>query len=137
MTYISESLRQQVEERANHRCEYCRLHEQDSYFTHEIDHIYAEKHGGKTIADNLCLACGFCNRHKGSDICSLDPQTGNIISLFHPRRDHWDQHFQLDSQTGIIIPLTAQGRATERVLRFNQLDLTTDRVKIISLGGYI
>jgi len=135
MTYISEALRQQVAKRAMGRCEYCRLHERHVYFTHEIDHIYAEKHGGKTISSNLCLACIDCNRHKGSDLCSLDSETGNIITLFHPRNDQWHDHFRLNV-TGIIEPLTATGRVTERVLRFNRVDLVADRARLIALGSY-
>jgi hypothetical protein len=135
MTYIPEALRRRIARQANGRCEYCRLHEDHAYFTHEIDHIYAEKHGGDTVEVNLCLACADCNRHKGSDLCSLDPQTGNVTALFHPRRDQWSEHFRL-MNTGIIEPLTAAGRVTERVLRFNRVDLIADRARLIVLGGY-
>jgi hypothetical protein len=136
MTYIPEPLRQEVAVRAKRRCEYCRLHEDNSYYTHEIDHIYAEKHGGETAADNLCIACFYCNRHKGSDLCSLDPETRSVVALFHPRRDKWRDHFRLNDDTGIIEPLTAHGRVTERVLRFNQNDLVLDRVRLVALGEY-
>ena len=135
MTYIPEALRQQVAARANARCEYCRLHEDYAYFTHEIDHIYAEKHSGDTIEANLCLACADCNRHKGSDLCSIDPQTGNVVALFHPRHESWNEHFRL-IETGVIEPLTATGRVTERILRFNRVDLVADRARLIALGGY-
>ena len=135
MTYVSEALRQQVEERAEGRCEYCRLPETHAYFRHEIDHIYAEKHGGLTLEENLCLACVDCNRHKGSDLCSLDPDTGTIMPLFHPRRDQWRDHFRL-VDSGVIEPLTGTGRVTERILRFNRVDLIADRARLIALGGY-
>lgn len=135
MTYIPETLRQQVAGRARSRCEYCRLHEDHTYFTHEIDHIYAEKHGGDTVETNLCLACADCNRHKGSDLCSLDPQTGAVAALFHPRRDVWSEHFRLEDN-GVIAPLTATGRVTERVLRFNRLELVMDRARLMALDGY-
>jgi hypothetical protein len=135
MTYIPEVLRQQVAVRAQSRCEYCRLHENHSYYTHEIDHIYAEKHGGETADANLCLACAECNRHKGSNLCSLDPQTGEISRLFHPRQDLWQEHFRM-IDTGVIEPLTAAGRVTERVLRFNRVDLVADRARLLAQGGY-
>lgn len=135
MTYIPEILRQQVTTRAKSRCEYCRLHEDHTYYTHEIDHIYAEKHGGDTVETNLCLACADCNRHKGSNLCSLDPQSGDVAALFHPRRNQWDEHFRL-IETGIIEPLTSAGRVTERVLRFNRVELVADRARLIKLGGY-
>jgi len=46
--YISAALRRKVSLRAGSRCEYCLLSEDDAYFSHEPDHIIAEKHGGRT-----------------------------------------------------------------------------------------
>lgn len=135
MTYIPESIRQAVAKRAKRRCEYCRLHENYAYFTHEIDHIYAEKHGRETTEDNLCLACADCNRYKSSDLCSLDPITNEVVALFHPREDARNEHFRL-LESGIIESLTARARATERILRFNRADLVGDREELLSLGGY-
>jgi 5-methylcytosine-specific restriction endonuclease McrA len=43
-TYIPESLRREVIEREQDRCEYCRVHQHDRFFVHEIDHIYALFH---------------------------------------------------------------------------------------------
>ncbi len=82
-----------------------------------IDHIVAEKHGGVTAAENLALSCPLCNQHKGSDLSSIDPGSGAITPLFNPRIDSWVEHFRLVD--GIIEPLTAKGRVTERPLRFN------------------
>jgi HNH endonuclease len=135
-TYIPEALRREVVERGQIRCEYCRLLEMDSYYSHEIDHIYAEKHGGITESANLCLACADCNRHKGSNLCSLDPQTGDIVALYNPRNDLWKDHFQMFNN-GKIQPLTAKGRVTERVLRFNRLELIAERIRLIALGKYL
>ncbi len=42
----------------------------DAYAGHEVDHNYAEKHGGETSEDNLCLSCWICNRLKVTDLCS-------------------------------------------------------------------
>jgi coproporphyrinogen III oxidase-like Fe-S oxidoreductase len=38
-SYISEHLRQVVALRADHLCEYCLIHEQDTFFGCEVDHI--------------------------------------------------------------------------------------------------
>lgn len=135
MTHIPELLRRQVVQRAAARCEYCRLHQDDSFFTHEVDHIYAEKHLGPTLEWNLCVACADCNRFKGSDLCSIDPATGDLVALFHPRRDRWEAHFSL-VDTGEIVTRTAQGRVTARLLRFNRLDVMADRARLIALGRY-
>ena len=135
MTYIPEAIRAQIFESANGRCEYCKLPEQFAYHRHEIDHIYAEKHGGDTNVANLCLACADCNRHKGSNLCSLDPLTGKITALYHPRLEQWDEHFYL-ANNAYIEPLTPQGRVTAKVLRFNRLELIVDRLRLMRLGGY-
>jgi 5-methylcytosine-specific restriction endonuclease McrA len=94
--YISVSLRQLVIQRASGACEYCRIHQIFSIYSHEVDHAIALKHGGQTISENLVLACLPCNRHKGSDLTSLDPLTGEITPLFNPRAQTWSEHFQLD-----------------------------------------
>lgn len=133
-TYISEALRRQVIERAKERCEYCRVHQDDRLFAHEIDHIYAEKHGGETQVDNLCLACSECNRFKSSDICSLDPLTNAIVALYHPRADQWKDHFRV--LDGIIEPLTPNGRVTVRLLYLNKPETIDRRRLLIESGRY-
>ena len=90
---ISFSLRQLVIERAQGRCEYCLIHQDFSIYTHEIDHIIAVKHGGQTLSENLALSCLPCNHYKGSDFATLDPNNGEIIRLFNPRLQVWDEHF--------------------------------------------
>jgi hypothetical protein len=92
MTYFPSTLRAVVYERAAGRCEYCLLPTDDGFISYEGDHVYAEKHGGETVEENLCLSCYECNRYKGSDICSLDPLTGDIAALFHPRHERWLDH---------------------------------------------
>lgn len=114
---ISAALRRQVRERARERCEYCLLAESQAFFPHEPDHIIAQKHGGLPRSENLALACFDCNRFKGSDIASVDPESGELTPLFNPRTQSWAEHFQL--LDGRIAPLTSVGRATARLLRFN------------------
>jgi 5-methylcytosine-specific restriction endonuclease McrA len=85
MTYISDSLRRQVTQRANDCCEYCLIPPGFQMVNpHEVDHVIAEKHRGKTALENLCLSCYDCNRFKGSDICSLDPEDETLTRLFNP-----------------------------------------------------
>ena len=117
MSYISAELRSLVIERAKGYCEYCRVHQDDGYLVHEIDHVVSEKHRGITSADNLCLSCFECNRYKGSDIGSIDLETDSFTALFNPRTMSWDDHFELDSVN--IKPLTPEGRVTVFLLRLN------------------
>ncbi len=92
-TYIPVALRRFVEERANYGCEYCQIQHNISFFPHEIDHAIAEKHGGQTHEMNLAYSCWRCNRHKGTDLGSFDPQTGKFSFLFNPRTQQWSDHF--------------------------------------------
>lgn len=134
MTYIPESVRQEVAERAKHKCEYCLLDEQHSIYRHEIDHIIPEKHRGETTDSNLCYACLDCNRNKGSDFASFDPETGEVALLYNPRQDQWDSHFRLDKAR--IIPLTAKGRVTEFVLKLNDSRRLLNRQRLSRLKRY-
>jgi hypothetical protein len=100
------------------------------FAVHEIDHIIAQKHGGPTVTDNLALSCALCNKHKGSDLASLDPETGLIVPLYHPRRDHWTDHFQV--YAGQVVPLTPTGRVTVRLLQLNHPDRVEERTLLIT-----
>lgn len=128
------TLRRLVHDRARERCEYCLLPDAVGFYPHEIDHVVAEKHDGETIASNLCLSCWVCNRYKGSDLTSLDPQTGAVTALFHPRRDRWDEHFRLRGAE--IDGLTPQGRTTVRLLHFNAPEQVEVRTALIALRQY-
>lgn len=106
----SDALRKLVFDRADGRCEYCLFPQFLAASSHQLDHIIAEKHGGITSESNLALSCVICNLRKGSDIAKLDPATGQLTSLFHPRIHAWREHFRMD---GIqMVGLTAIGRAT-------------------------
>src|SRR5947207_15820147 len=115
---MDKALERLVRERAGGLCEYCRLPERVSDLRFVLDHIIAQKHKGATAADNLALACDFCNLHKGSDIAGLDPLNGTLSRLFHPRHDKWTEHFRLDP-SAYLVGLTPMGRATIEVLSMN------------------
>lgn len=127
-------LRTLVIERAAGRCEYCLTHASDSFLSHEIDHVVAIQHGGETTADNLALSCHPCNRFKGPNLTSIDPETGLVVELFNPRQDRWDDHFELTS--GRIVPQTATGRVTEFLLQLNTPDRIEQRRLLIRTGRY-
>ena len=131
---ILASLRREVRERAEERCEYCLLSESQAFFPHEPDHLIALKHGGRSTAANLALACSDCNRFKGSDIASIDAVTGKLVPLFNPRTQKWFAHFRLIG--GQIIPLTPTGRVTEQLLRLNLPRRVEIREQLVALGLY-
>lgn len=82
---VSEDLRVLVRLRAERLCEYCLLHEDDSLFTHQVDHIISLKHSGRTELENLALACIVCNRQKGSDVGTICRQAFSRAFSIHER----------------------------------------------------
>lgn len=125
VTYIPKTLRDLVYKRAEGCCEYCLISEKDSFVTHQIDHIIAEKHGGLTVEENLALSCTICNKYKGSDIASIDNITDGIVPLFNPRKDVWNEHFEIEN--GYFVGLTPNARATIRLLQLNNLARVEER----------
>ena len=107
--------------RAGNRCEYCQRHQDDSPLAPlQIEHIIPKKHGGSDEIENLALACIDCNLRKGPNLTGIDPETGEITRLFHPRRQSWSAHFEW---AGIyLVGKTAVGRTTVRVLSMNSDD---------------
>jgi hypothetical protein len=132
--YIDRQLRRLVATRADHLCEYCLIHEQDTGLGCAVDHIISLKHGGETNADNLAYACIFCNRFKGSDIGSIIWQTKELTRFYHPRRDNWLEHFHLEDY--FIQPITDIGEVTARILGFNQQSRLLERQLLISKNKY-
>jgi len=133
-SYVSAELRRLVELRAYFLCEYCLIHAEDTYLGCHVDHIIAEKHGGLTHAENLSLACAFCNRAKGSDLGSIATSTGQLTRFYHPRSDLWREHFQLD---GIHIrPRTDIGQVTATILEFNADERLFEREALQRIGRY-
>jgi hypothetical protein len=109
-----------VRARAGNRCEYCQIHQRHYLVTFHVEHIVARQHRGSDEDSNLALACHFCNRHKGPNLAGLDPATGVLTRLFHPRTDVWSHHFQIEM--GRIIGRTPVGRTSVEVLQMNRLD---------------
>jgi hypothetical protein len=134
MTYIPTELRQAVSDRAEGRCEYCRYPESFAFLSFEVEHVIAEKHGGATTLDNLAWACPYCNRHKGTDLGSLDPDTRKLTPFFNPRTQVWSEHFQL--QGALIIPLSPEGRVTVVILQFNHPDRVQERQRLVAMEAY-
>jgi len=127
-------MRDLVRQRAGDRCEYCRLRQEHDQATFHVEHVVAKQHRGSDDNSNLAIACIHCNLFKGPNIAGLDPETGQVASLYNPRRDVWADHFALLGP--LIVGLTPVGRTTVYVLAMNarpQLDL---RAALLPLGLY-
>lgn len=111
------SLREFVRSRAEGRCEYCQLPELEELPPHHLEHIVARQHGGTDQPDNLAWACRRCNLFKGPNLTAIDPDSSEIVPLFHPRRDDWFVHFEVKASR--IIGRTPADRATVVLLNMN------------------
>ena len=119
-----QSLEAKVRRRAVNRCEYCHLPQAAFRRPFHIEHIIARQHGGSTSMENLALACWVCNLKKGTNLSAIDPETNQMVRLFDPRKDIWEEHFSIHSSGSMrdgleIRGLTTQGRATVRLLGMN------------------
>lgn len=135
-TYVSAKLRLEVVLRAGEICEYCLVHQDDTWFGPAIDHVISVKHGGRTVLDNLALSCASCNQRKGSNVGSILPKSGKFVPLFNPRRDVWSEHFKLSDDMLIIHGRTAVGRVTVRLLGLNEFDRQVQRTQLREDGRY-
>ena len=134
-SYVPAALRRLVARRAGGVCEYCQIHEDDTFFGCQVEHVIAEKHGGPTTARNLAYACVFCNQHKGSDIASLS-ELGQLTRLYNPRGDRWAEHFRIDQDGVTIGAVTEIGDVTARLLQFNDPDRLVEREALRAAGRY-
>lgn len=118
MTSVAGRVRRLVVARAGGRCEYCKLAQDGQEATFHVDHVVPSAAGGRTVADNLALACVSCSLRKEARRSAPDPDTGRTVPLFHPRRQTWRVHFQWAGNR--IVGRTATGRATASALRMNR-----------------
>jgi hypothetical protein len=131
---MQKGLDEEVRKRGRGLCEYCRLPETASPLKHVIDHVVARQHGGTASLKNLALCCGRCNQHKGPNISGVDPDTGRVTRLFHPRRDNWERHFQWEG--AVLTGITPVGRTTVLVLAVNQPFRVAGRQALIDAGAF-
>jgi hypothetical protein len=134
--YISEALRQRVLEQAGNRCGYCLSAQQYMMGQLEIEHIRPKSLGGDDSEDNLWLACRLCNGYKGSQIEALDPESGQVITLYNPRFQLWSQHFKWSESGTHIVGKNPRGRATILALQLNNPVAVTVRQNWVSAGWH-
>jgi hypothetical protein len=131
---VSDTARRQVAERAYHVCEYCLIHEADTFWGCQVDHIISRKHGGTDELANLAFACAICNSKKGSDIASLAGSPPRLTPLFHPRQDRWLNCFHLLGH--LIDSVNEIGEATVKLLQLNHPHRVEEREALSQAGRY-
>ncbi|MEA5619472.1 HNH endonuclease signature motif containing protein [Cronbergia sp. UHCC 0137] len=117
---ITDSIQQEVRQRALELCEYCHASEKWQYVLFTVDHVIPLSKNGENTIDNLALACFHCNRQKSNKITGIDPDSGNEVALFNPRKSFWNKHFIWSINGLIIIGLTPTGKATISTLNLNR-----------------
>ena len=90
---VPQALRAEVARVARGCCEYCLSQLDFSPAPFSIEHIIPRSRGGVTELGNLALACEGCNGHKAAKTQAIDPSIDEQVSLFHPRRQGWRDHF--------------------------------------------
>jgi hypothetical protein len=99
-----------------------------------LDHVIAQQHGGPSVLESLALACCYCNRYKGPNLSGIDPNSGEVVTLFNPRRQQWDEHFAWDGAR--LLAKTPAGRATINLLQINRADAVAVRRLLIQEGVF-
>src|SRR4051794_29510176 len=131
---MDRTLANQVRQRAEWVCEYCRMAQAFDPITFPIDHIISRQHGGRTVSENLALSCFDCNTYKGPNIAGIDPVGAALTRLFHPRSDAWNDHFEWKG--AMVVGKTAVGRTTIEVLSINRIERVATRAALIAEGVF-
>lgn len=129
--HISTAKRQAVIARAIGRCEYCQSRADFATETFAVEHIIPISLNGSDELDNLALACSGCNGFKHKKIEGYDATTGDMATLFHPRKDLWINHFAWSDDYTHVLGITPIGRATVTTLQMNRLGLVNIRSALL------
>jgi hypothetical protein len=133
---ITVQQKQVVAERAHFCCEYCLSQVAYSPDPFSVDHIDARAVGGTDEIDNLAFACMGCNGRKFTSSSALDPVTGALADLFHPRKHLWHEHLMWSEDFTLILGLTPIGRATVARLQLNREGVVNLRRLLRRIGKH-
>lgn len=122
--------------RAQGYCEYCRSPMRYSPDPFAVEHIVPRVAGGGNEPSNLALSCQGCNNLKFVSIEAVDPVTGVMVPLFHPRQQRWSQHFLWSQDTTGVVGRTPIGRATVERLRLNREGVVNLRRVLATIGQH-
>ena len=101
-----------------------------------LDHVYPRSQGGATTFENVCLACRTCNEFKSDTVSAIDLDTGQLVRLFHPRTQIWDDHFEWVLEGTKIQGRTPIGRATVMALQMNHSAIVLSRRRWVMVGWH-
>lgn len=130
-TPVPADVRLRVRFWAGDRCSYCRASQDLIYAPLEIEHIVPVSLGGTDDEENYCLACRSCNNSKRARVQAVDPVSNQVVPLFNPRTDRWEEHFTWSEDGTRIFGLTPCGRATALALQMN------NRYSVLARGHWV
>lgn len=125
-----------VVKRANGCCEYCISQERFAIQAFSAEHIIPKSQGGETNLDNLALSCQGCNNHKYNKTQGRDPISGEIVPLYHPRQQLWNDNLAWNNDFTLVIGLTPTGRATVETLQLNREGVVNLRRVLYAMGEH-
>lgn len=136
----SESVKAFVKQRAQYRCEYCRLTAVVFHADHIIPwRLWAGSPEAYHHPANLACACIYCNSTKQDAVDGPDALSGAQVPLYNPRAPAgaWEDHFAWSDDYREIIPVSAIGRATMAILKMNRTHYKDQRALLRNawLGG--
>jgi hypothetical protein len=134
--YIPVAIRRVVVARSQGYCEYCVCPEAYATERFAIEHTVPKVAGGQTTLDNLAWSCIGCNGHKSAKQQAIDPETQEMVRLFNPRQQRWQDHFAWCEDGTMIVGQTACGRATVVALRMNRLGVVNLRRLLVDVGRH-
>ena len=137
---FKENLREDMYEKQNELCAFCRIHVPLSCVSMHREHIvFKDKHPQwMFIPENLCIACPICNGFKGTKEVLSNPQTktyprnGSGFKIIHPLYDKYSDHIELIG--GILYRgKTEKGRFTIETCHLYRVKLAEERVTQIKI----
>jgi hypothetical protein len=133
---LTQQQRNLIKQRANNCCEYCKSQAKFSPDSFSIEHIIPRSKGGTSDLDNLAVACQGCNNFKYSHTQAIDPITGELAQIYHPRQQDWQDHFTWSRDLTQMLGLTPIGRATIERLRLNREGVVNLRQALASIDQH-
>ncbi|MDX2245017.1 MAG: hypothetical protein NW224_30440 [Leptolyngbyaceae cyanobacterium bins.302] len=78
-------------------------------------------------------AAGYCEYCR-SKTRGTDPDTGEQVTLFHPRQQRRQDHFEWNEDNTLIVGMAACGRATVASLKLDRSGLVNLRNVLVQVG---
>lgn len=73
---------------------------------------------------------------KYNRVAGRDPFNNEVATLFHPRRERWQEHFGWNEDYTRVIGLTPTGRATVTALQMNRSAVVNIREVLYAAGKH-